>query len=92
VPLGSLAAWVAGLALVVIGVMRANAAWSRLAALDQLADNARRYAGWRGGRATEPAETTGADVMRALLRRRLYTWAAVALTGGVLILAGFVIR
>ena len=61
--------------------------------LDRLAENARRYESWRGGRAsTDPTETTGADVMRAMLRRRVWMWAGVGAIGVALILAGFAIR
>ena len=61
--------------------------------LDRLAENARRYESWRGGRTASAAdETTGADVMRALLRRQVTTWAAVGLAGVVLIVLGFVVR
>ena len=62
--------------------------------LDRLADNARRYDSWRGGRSTTPAddEKTGADVMRGLLRRQVYMWTAVGVVGVLLIVAGFAIR
>jgi hypothetical protein len=61
--------------------------------LDRLAENARRYESWRGGRsAGGPGETTGADVMRALLRRQVLTWTAVGGVGILLVVAGFVIR
>lgn len=93
-PIVSIVLWAVGIVLVIAGALRANAAWKRLADLDQLADNARRYEGWRGGRASvgDPTETTGADVMRQLLRRRLYLSAGAAFVGFVLVLAGFAIR
>jgi hypothetical protein len=94
VPIISVVLWIVGILLVITGALRANAVWARLAQLDQLADNARRYEGWRGGRTSvgDSSETTGADVMRGLLRRRLYLWAGIALLGFVLVLAGFAIR
>jgi len=61
--------------------------------LDRLAENARRYDSWRGGRSPSGAdETTGADVMRAMLRRLVMIWAIVGAAGVALIVAGFVIR
>lgn len=61
--------------------------------LDRLAENARRYESWRGGRTSAASgETTGADVMRALFRRQVITWSVVGLIGIALIIAGFAVR
>ena len=61
--------------------------------LDRLAENARRYESWRGGRAAAGTnETTGADVMRQMLRRQVLMWTGVGIAGVVLIVAGFAIR
>ena len=60
--------------------------------LDRLAENARRYDSWRGGRSTGGGETSGADVMRQMLRRQVVTWTIVGAAGVALIVAGFVIR
>ena len=61
--------------------------------LDRLADNARRYESWRGGRAAAGAsDTTGADVMRAMLRRQVVLWSVVGLIGVALIITGFAVR
>ena len=59
----------------------------------RLAENSRRYDAWRGGSRTaaEPG-TTGADVMRQMLRRQVLLWAGVAVAGVVLVVAGFAIR
>ena len=85
--------WVAGFALLAIGVWRSRAPFARMTELDRLAENARRYESWRGGRASGgPTETTGADVMRQLLRRQVFLWSVVGLIGVVLIVAGFAIR
>ena len=90
----NLALWVAGLALVGLAVWRVRGPFARMSELDRLAENARRYDSWRGGRSGAGAgdETTGADVMRALLRRQVTLWTAVGLAGVVLIVAGFVVR
>jgi hypothetical protein len=60
--------------------------------LDRLAENAKRYDGWRGNRAPDGDGTTGADVMREMLRRQVVVWGVVALVGVVLIVAGFAVR
>lgn len=88
----NLVLWLAGAALVVVAVWRIRRPYARLAELDQLADNARRYESWRGGRGGPMDGTTGADVMRQLLRRELKIWAAVGVVGVVLVFAGFAIR
>lgn len=85
--------WIGGALLIVVAVIGARGPFSRMAELDRLADNARRYDSWRGGRrGGDEGETTGADVMRQLLRRRVLLWAAVAGAGLLLILAGFAVR
>ena len=62
--------------------------------LDRLAENAKRYDSWRGGSRSTAAdgERTGADEMRDMMRRQVLTWAAVAVVGIVLIVAGFAVR
>ena len=83
--------WVTGVALLVLGVWRARAPYARMSELDRLADNSRRYESWRGNRLADGG-TTGADVMRQLLRRQVILWAAVGVVGAVLLVAGFAIR
>jgi hypothetical protein len=85
--------WIAGAVVIIVAVFRARGPFSKMSELDRLADNARRYDNWRGGRRGEPDEgTTGADVMRGMLRRRVLLWGAVAGIGVLLILAGFALR
>ncbi len=89
----NLALWAAGIALLGLAIWRVRAPFARMGELDRLAENARRYDSWRGGRSgADPAETTGADVMRSLLRRQVATWTAIGAVGVVLLIAGFVIR
>lgn len=91
----SLALWIGGAVLIVIAVMQARGPFAKMAELDRLAENSRRYDSWRGGRrATAAADEgpTGADIMRQMLRRRVLVWAGVAGAGLLLILAGFAIR
>jgi hypothetical protein len=86
--------WAAGIVLVVLAALRARPLVERVGELDRLADNARRYESWRGGSRTTAAgdQKTGADVMREMLRRQLYTWVGVGIVGIILIIAGFAIR
>jgi hypothetical protein len=86
--------WLAGLVLLVLGITKAAGPYRRMTELDRLADNARRYESWRGGSRLTAAdgETTGADVMRAMMRRQTITWAGVAVLGIVLIFGGFTVR
>ena len=90
----NVALWIGGLVLIVIAVFAGRGPYRRMMELDRLSENARRYDSWRGGRAAPEGEsqTTGADLMRSLLRRRVLMWGAVAVAGAVLILAGFAIR
>ena len=79
--------------LLVLGIWRGRAPFARLTELDRLAENARRYESWRGGRtAAGSTETTGADVMRAMLRRQVLIWSIAGLVGVVFIVAGFAVR
>lgn len=89
----SLALLAAGFALIGLGAFRARAPYARMQELDRLADNSRRYEGWRGGRKTAAGGgESGADVMRALMRRQVMTWLAVGGAGVLLLLAGFFVR
>jgi hypothetical protein len=85
--------WAGGLLLIALAVWRIRPPFNGMTELDRLAENARRYESWRGGRSSEGAgETTGADVMRAMLRRQVLLWAAVGIVGVVLLVAGFAVR
>jgi hypothetical protein len=90
----NLALWVVGIVLVGIAIWRVRPPLTRMNELDRLAENARRYDSWRGGSRLTAAdgETTGADVMRQMLRRQVLIWAAVGAVGVVLIVAGFAVR
>jgi hypothetical protein len=86
--------WLVGIALVALAIWRVRRPFARMSELTQLADNAKRYESWRGGSRTAAgggSERTGADVMRQILRRQVYTWAGLGVAGVVLIIAGFVV-
>ena len=88
-----IALWLAGVILIGVGYARARGPWARYQALKAQDANVARYESWRGGRSSGAAdETTGADVMRQMLRRRVVTWTIVGAAGVALIVAGFVIR
>jgi len=90
----NLVLWLGGGALLALAVWRIRGPFTRMGELDRLAENARRYDSWRGGRSTAAAgdETTGADIMRQLLRRQVYLWLAIGTAGVLLVLAGFAVR
>ena len=83
---------VAGLALVALGLSRARGPWSRYQALREREANAERYRAWRGGPAGPAGDTTGADVMKTILRARVREALIVAGAGVVLVLAGLLVR
>ncbi|CAN5752637.1 hypothetical protein BH24CHL5_BH24CHL5_08550 [soil metagenome] len=90
----NLALWVIGAGMAALAAWRIRGPLARMSELDQLAHNAERYDSWRGGRSNTAAgdQTTGADIMRQLLRRQVYMWAAIGVVGVVLVLAGFAVR
>ena len=83
---------VAGVALVAFGLWRARRPWGRYQALSAQEANAERYRAWRGGPGRAVGDTTGADVMKSLLRRRVREALLVAAVGTVLVLGGLVVR
>jgi hypothetical protein len=92
-PLGLVLA-AAGLGLILVAVWLARAPLATIRHLDATEANLKRYDAWRGGRRTLPDEvgTTGADVMRAQLRRRLGILSGVGIVGGVLVVLGLMQR
>jgi hypothetical protein len=86
--------WGVGALALVVGVLNIRVPLARMSELDRLADNAKRYESWRGGSRTaaDSGGTTGADVMRSLMRRQVLIWAIVAVVGVVLIVAGFAVH
>ena len=87
----NVALWLAGIVMIAIGLWRIRPPLARVAELDRIADNAKRYDSWRGNRATNDG-TSGADVMREMLRRQIIIWGVVIVVGVVLLIAGFAVR
>lgn len=83
---------VAGVALVALGLSRARAPWGRYQALRAQEANAERYRAWRGGPARAVGDTTGADVMKTILRSRVREALLVAGAGVVVAVIGFILR
>jgi len=88
----SLALVAAGLVLVAVGVSRARGPWARYQAMRAQEANAERYRSWRGGLGEAAGGTTGADVMKSVLRSRVRRAIGVAAVGVALAIAGLVIR
>lgn len=87
--------WAFGAGAIALAIWNVRVPLARKSELDHLADNAKRYESWRGGSRTAAgggAQTTGADVMRDILRRQVYLWVGVGAVGVVLITAGFLVR
>ena len=83
---------IVGVLLVALGLSRARGPWGRYQALRAREENAERYRAWRGGPAASAGDTTGADVMKSVLRARVREALVVAAAGVVLVIAGFVVR
>jgi hypothetical protein len=79
-----------GVALMVVGTIRAREPYRRYMALREQDANVARYEAWRGG--SRPESKTGASVAMDVLRRRAQIGAGIAIAGIVLVVAGFVIR
>lgn len=92
----NLVLWIAGVILIVAGVMALRRPLARYRELQVVDANVRRYDAWRGGSRTAAGGgaggETGADVMRQQLRSQLRRWAALVVAGVVLVVAGFAIR
>jgi hypothetical protein len=81
---------VAGVALLVVGAVRAREPYRRYMALREQDANIARYEAWRGG--SRPESKTGASVAMDVLRRRAQIGAGIAIAGIALIVVGFVVR
>ena len=86
----NLALIAAGVALIVVGALRARAPYQRYMALKEQDANVARYEAWRGG--ARPDAKTGASVAMAMLRRQAQIGAGVVIAGVVLVVLGFVLR
>lgn len=84
---------VVGLALLALGLWRLRRPLGRISELDRISENSRRYESWRGNRApVDEGNTSGADVMRQMLRREVITWGTVGVVGMIVLIVGFAVR
>ena len=84
--------WLAGVALIAIGYVRAREPWSRYRALREQQANIDRYDAWRGGLRAESDGPTGASVAMAEFRRQAQLAGVIVVVGVVLVFVGFLIR
>lgn len=87
----SLALWVAGIALIVVGYARARTPWARYRSLRDQQANVDRYEAWRGGVRTQDDGPTGASIAMAQARREARVGALIGAVGFVLVFLGFFI-
>ena len=80
---------VAGVALIIVGTVRARAPYQRYMALKDQDANIARYEAWRGGVRSD--STTGASVAMQVLRRQAQVGAGIAIAGIVLVVVSFLI-
>ena len=85
----NIALLVAGIALIVVGTVRARAPYQRYTALKDQDANIARYEAWRGGVRSD--STTGASVAMQLLRRQAQIGVGIAIAGFVLVVVSFLI-
>jgi hypothetical protein len=84
--------WLAGVALIAIGYVRAREPWTRYRALRDQQANIDRYDAWRGGLRAENDGPTGASVAMAEFRRQAQLAGLIVVVGVVLVFVGFLIR
>jgi hypothetical protein len=84
--------WIAGVALVVFGGLRARGPWGRYQALRDQEANVARYEAWRGGLRTHDDGPTGASLLMAEFRRQAMLGAGIAAVGVVLIVLGLILQ
>ncbi len=78
-----------GVALIVLGVVRARDPYRRYMALREQDANVARYEAWRGGPRTDPK--TGSSVAMQMFRRKAQTGGLIVIAGVVCVVAAFVI-
>lgn len=86
----NLVLWGVGIALIVVGYLRAREPWRRYQALKAQDQNIARYEAWRGGPRGD--DKTGASVAMDLLRRQARIGGGIAVVGFALIFVGFLVR
>jgi hypothetical protein len=80
---------IAGVALIVLGAVRARDPYRRYMVLREQDANVARYEAWRGGPRSDPK--TGSSVAMQVLRRKAQIGGAIVIAGVVCVVAAFVI-
>jgi hypothetical protein len=84
---------VGGIAAIIVAALQMRGPLATVRRLDETQANLERYETWRGKRTGVEADgPTGADEMRAQMRRSLTLWGVVAGAGVVSIVVGLVVR
>ena len=78
-----------GVALIVLGVLRARTPYRRYMALREQDANIARYEAWRGGVRND--EKTGASIAMQMLRRQAQIGGGIAIAGFVCVVVAFLI-
>jgi hypothetical protein len=85
----SLVLVIGGIVVIVVGALQMRGPLATVRRLDETEANLARYETWRGKRSGPQADgPTGADEMRALMRRRLMLWGVVVGAGVVSVIVG----
>jgi len=84
---------IGGTAAIIVAALQMRGPLATVRRLDETQANLERYETWRGKRTGVEADgPTGADEMRAQMRRRLTLWGVVIGAGVVSIVVGLVVR
>ena len=87
----NLICWGTGVALIVVGYVRAREPWARYQELKAQEANIARYEGWRGSRLRDDGPSA-ASLMAEQLRRKAQMAGLVAVAGFILVFVGFALR
>ena len=87
----NLVSWGLGVALIVVGYLRARGPWSRYQELKSQEANIARYEGWRGTRLRDDGPRA-ASIMAGEMRRKAQIGGLILIVGFVLVFAGFALR
>jgi hypothetical protein len=84
---------IGGIAAIIVAALQMRGPLATIRRLDATQANLERYETWRGKRTSVEADgPTGADEMRAQMRRRLMLWGVVIGAGVVSIVVGLIVR
>ena len=83
---------IGGIVAIVVGALQMRGPLATVRHLDETEANLARYETWRGKNSGPQANgPTGADEMRALMRRRMVLWGLLIGAGVILVIAGVLV-